>query len=667
VSGAGSNRGAFAAGRLPRGGAGTPSFAIRFQPMLKSKMNPRVFWGASAIAGALLLVALVAPGASDLFFGRAQAWVIDTFGWFYVASVAGFLAVAAYLALGPTGRLKLGPDDAEPDFPYVSWLAMLFAAGMGIGLMYFAVAEPIQHYAAPPEAAPGTLDAAREAMVITFTHWGVHAWAVYAMVGLSLAYFAHRKGLPLTLRSGLSPLLGKRINGPIGDAVDIFAICGTLFGIATSLGLGVSQINSGLNYLTGLPNTPWMQVGLIALVMAAATASVLTGLDKGVRRLSELNLVLAVLLMLFVLVVGPTGFLLKALVQNFGLYLDHFFIRTFNLYAYEPRGWMANWTLFYWAWWIAWSPFVGMFIARISRGRTVRQFIIGVLLVPTGFTFLWMTVFGNTAISLDMGQAAGAISQAVQTDLSTAIFHFLENLPGAAITSTLAVLLVAVFFVTSADSGSLVIDTIASGGADDTPRWQRVYWCTLEGLTAAALLLAGGLSALQAATLMAALPFTVIIILLCLALIRQMNADLKGETVETETPPLGEQLKRIFAPASRRDIARQMKRHGVPALTEVREALVAEGLDQSRVEADEQAVWLIVPHAEGRDFLYRLGARSRPLPAITPLDAPEGRRAIEWRMTAQTGEGTRPRDVTGFTRQQIVADVLDHLQAWRLV
>ncbi|PZN96608.1 MAG: transporter [Alphaproteobacteria bacterium] len=635
--------------------------------MLRSKMNPRVFWGASAIAGALLLVALVAPGASDLFFGRAQAWVIDTFGWFYVASVAGFLAVAAYLALGPTGRLKLGPDDAEPDFPYVSWLAMLFAAGMGIGLMYFAVAEPIQHYAAPPEAAPGTLDAAREAMVITFTHWGVHAWAVYAMVGLSLAYFAHRKGLPLTLRSGLSPLLGKRINGPIGDAVDIFAICGTLFGIATSLGLGVSQINSGLNYLTGLPNTPWMQVGLIALVMAVATASVLTGLDKGVRRLSELNLVLAVLLMLFVLVVGPTGFLLKALVQNFGLYLDHFFVRTFNLYAYEPRGWMANWTLFYWAWWIAWSPFVGMFIARISRGRTVRQFIIGVLLVPTGFTFLWMTVFGNTAISLDMGQAAGAISQAVQADLSTAIFRFLENLPGAAITSTLAVLLVAVFFVTSADSGSLVIDTIASGGADDTPRWQRVYWCTLEGLTAAALLLAGGLSALQAATLLAALPFTVIIILLCLALIRQMNADLKGETVETETPPLGERLKRIFAPASRRDIARQMQRHGVPALTEVREALVAEGLDQSRVEADEQAVWLVVPHAEGRDFLYRLGARSRPLPAITPLDAPEGRRAIEWRMTAQTGEGTRPRDVTGFTRQQIVADVLDHLQAWRLV
>ena len=632
--------------------------------MLKTKMNPRVFWGASVIVGVLLAVAIAAPGESDRLFQAAQTWVIDTFGWFYIAAVAGFLLLILFLALGPTGALKLGPDDSEPDFPYLSWLAMLFAAGMGIGLMYFAVAEPIQHYAAPPEATPGTFAAAREAMVITFTHWGVHAWAIYALVGLSLAYFAHRKGLPLTLRSGLSPLLGRRINGPIGDAVDVFAICGTLFGIATSLGLGVSQINSGLNYLTGLPNTPWMQVGLIALVMAAATASVLTGLDKGVRRLSELNLVLAVCLMLFVLIVGPTGFLLKALVQNFGLYLDHFFVRTFNLYAYEPRGWMANWTLFYWAWWIAWSPFVGMFIARISRGRTVREFVIGVLLVPTGFTFLWMTVFGNTAISLDMSQAAGAISQAVTTDLSTAIFHFLEELPGTAITSTLAVLLVAVFFVTSADSGSLVIDTIASGGADETPRWQRVYWCSLEGLAAALLLLAGGLGALQAATLVAALPFAVIMILLAAGLTRQMNADVAGRAIETEGPPLAEQLKRILSPASRRDIDRQIERVGAPALETVREALSAEGL-AAAVSRDDAGLSLTVAAAGGRDFHYRLSARGRPRPAMTALDAPEQRRALEWRLSAGSDDTPRPRDVTGFTQSQIVADVLDHLHRWR--
>ncbi|KAK0346739.1 hypothetical protein LTR94_005417 [Friedmanniomyces endolithicus] len=637
----------------------------RYRSMLKTKMNPRVFWGASLIVGLLLALAVAAPGESDRLFQAAQGWVIDTFGWFYIAAVAGFLLLILFLALGPTGALKLGPDDSEPDFPYVSWLAMLFAAGMGIGLMYFAVAEPIQHYASPPEAQPRTFEAAREAMVITFTHWGVHAWAVYALVGLSLAYFAHRKGLPLTLRSGLSPLLGRRINGPIGDAVDVFAICGTLFGIATSLGLGVSQINSGLNDLTGLPNTPWVQVGLIALVMACATASVLTGLDKGVRRLSELNLVLAVLLMLFVLVVGPTGFLLKALVQNFGLYLDHFFIRTFNLYAYEPRGWMASWTLFYWAWWIAWSPFVGMFIARISRGRTVREFVIGVLLVPTGFTFLWMTIFGNTAVNLDMGVAAGAIADAVTADLSTAIFRFFEELPGAAVTSTLAVLLVAVFFVTSADSGSLVIDTIASGGADDTPRWQRVYWCSLEGLAAALLLLAGGLGALQAATLVAALPFAVIMILLAAGLVRQMNADLAGRAVETEGPPLSEQLKRILSPANRRDIDRQLDQAGAPALETVRAALSAEGLE-AEVAREATGLVLTATGQNGPTFHYRLAARERPRPAMTALDAPEKRRAMEWRLSAYSDSAGRARDLTGFTREQIVADVLEHLRLWRM-
>ncbi|HZW15640.1 MAG TPA: BCCT family transporter [Brevundimonas sp.] len=632
--------------------------------MFRTKMNPRVFWGASLIIGLLLTVAVLAPGASDYVFQAAQSWVIGAFGWFYIAAVAGFLLVIVALALAPTGRLRLGPDDAEPDFPWLSWIAMLFAAGMGIGLMYFGVAEPIQHYIAPPDVEPLTFDAAREAMVITFFHYGVHAWAIYALVGLTLAYFAHRKGLPLTLRSGLFPLLGKRINGPIGDAVDIFAIWGTVFGIATSLGFGVAQINSGLNYLTGLPVGAGVQVALIAIVMGAAMVSVLTGLDRGVRRLSELNLVLAVLLMVFVLAVGPTGFLFKAVFQNLGLYLDEFFVRTFNQYAYEPRGWMANWTLFYWAWWIAWSPFVGMFIARISRGRTVREFILGVLLVPAGFTFLWMTVFGNTAIALDMGGAAGAISAAVEADLSTAIFRFFEYLPGTAITSTIAVLLVAVFFVTSADSGSLVIDTIASGGADDTPRWQRVYWCSIEGLSAALLLLAGGLGALQAATLVAALPFTVIMIALAVGLVRQMNADRMGVALGRPVPPLGERLKRILSPARRRDIDRQIEQHGVPALEAVRRGLATEGVADIAVERDADGVTLSAPTG-GFPFSYRLAAAARPLPAFTALEAPEPRRTQEWRLMARGGPADRGRDVTGFTTDQLIADVLERLDQQR--
>lgn len=633
--------------------------------MIETRMNPRVFWGGSGVIFALLGTTLLMPGRADVVFKAAQSWTIDTFGWFYIASVAVFLFVVLILGFGSAGKLKLGPDDAEPDFPYVSWLAMLFAAGMGIGLMYFAVAEPIQHYVSPPEAESGTISAAREAMAITFHHYGVHAWAIYALVGLSLAYFTFRRDMPLTLRSGLSPILGKRINGPIGDAIDIFAVCGTVFGVATSLGLGVSQMTAGLAYNYGLPDTLTAKVIVIAIVMGAATLSVLSGADRGIRRLSELNLAVAVLLMLFVLAVGPTLFLMRALVQNFGLYLDHFVMRTFTLYAYEPRAWMADWTLFYWAWWIAWSPFVGMFIARISRGRTIREFVTGVLFVPTAFTFLWMTVFGNTAISLDLGQAAGGIGDAVQANLSTALFKFFEYLPAASVTSSLAILLVAVFFVTSADSGALVIDTLASGGAEDSPRWQRIYWCLLLGVTATLLLIAGGLGALQAATLLAALPFCFIMLLLSFGLIRQTNADLAGVTLANDAPAVSERLKRLFVPASRAEILRQIEQSALPALQSVCETLRDEGWANSRVDRDGDDVMLSVDLAPERTMTYRVAPRSRPLAAYTALEASEARRSITWIMGAQTNGVGRYQDLTGFSADQIAGDVLTQLESRR--
>ncbi len=634
--------------------------------MMKSEINPRVFWGASGIIALLLVTTLAMPGTADAAFKAAQSWAIDTFGWFYISAVAAFLVVVLALGFGPAGKLKLGPDDAEPDFPYLSWLAMLFAAGMGIGLMYFAVAEPIQHYISPPEAPSGTILAAREAMAITFHHYGVHAWAIYALVGLSLAYFTYRKDMPLTLRSGLSPILGKRINGPLGDAIDIFAVCGTVFGVSTSLGFGVSQMTAGLNYEYGLPDTLTVKIAVIVLVMGAATLSVLSGADRGVRRLSELNLVLAVLLMLFVMAVGPTLFLLRALVQNFGLYLDHFVKRTFTLYAYEPRAWMADWTLFYWAWWIAWSPFVGMFIARISRGRTIREFVIGVLFVPTAFTFLWMTVFGNTAISLDLGGAHGGIADAVQANLSTALFKFLEYLPAASVTSTLAIILVGVFFVTSADSGALVIDTLASGGTEETPRWQRMYWCVLLGATATLLLVAGGLGALQSATLLAALPFCFIMLLLAVGLVRQTNADLAGVMLPGDGPAISERIKRLIVPARRTDVLAQLRAQGEPALQSVLEALEAEGWTASQLDSGEDKAELTITARDGRPFVYRLSPRSRPLPAYTALEAPERRRSLAWMLAAQTNNETGFRDLTGFTVGQIANDVLTQLERWRL-
>ncbi|WP_294252183.1 BCCT family transporter [uncultured Sphingomonas sp.] len=633
--------------------------------MLKSAINPRVFWGASALILGLLGVTIAMPGTADLAFKAAQAWTIDTFGWFYIAAVALFLVVVLALGFGPAGKLKLGPDDAEPDFPYLSWLAMLFAAGMGIGLMYFAVAEPIQHYTSPPEAKSGTIDAAREAMAITFHHYGVHAWAIYALVGLSLAYFTYRKDLPLTLRSGLAPILGKRINGPLGDAIDIFAVCGTVFGVATSLGFGVSQMTAGLAYIYALPDTLTAKITVIVLVMGAATLSVLSGADRGIRRLSELNLTVAVLLMLFVLAIGPTLFLLRALVQNFGLYLDHFVRRTFTLYAYEPRAWMADWTLFYWAWWIAWSPFVGMFIARISRGRTIREFVIGVLFVPTAFTFLWMTVFGNTAISLDLGAASGGIAQAVQANLSTALFKFLEYLPAASVTSTLAIVLVAVFFVTSADSGALVIDTLASGGKEDTPRWQRIYWCILLGATATLLLVAGGLGALQAATLLAALPFCFIMLLLAFGLVRQTNADLAGVALSDQAPAISERLKRLVAPARRAEILRQMNANGEPALRAVYQGMQAEGWTDLRLEIEEDQLTLTVGGQSDRPFTYRILPRSRPLAAYTALEASEARRSIAWTLAVQTSQTARMRNITGFSTEQLTSDLLSELERWR--
>src|SRR5690606_21793190 len=333
------------------------------------------------------------------------------------------------------GRIKLGPDDATPDFSFVSWLAMLFAAGMGIGLMFYGVGEPMSHFMAPPTAEPRTIAAMREAMSVTFFHWGIHAWAIYAIVGLSLAYFGYRYNLPLTIRSGLYPLLKDRINGPIGHAVDIFAIVGTMFGIATSMGVGVSQINAGLNYLFGFPIGLGVQLPVIAVVTLMATISVVSGLDKGVRILSEINLVVAVLLMVFVLLTGPTGELFRDFVQNIGLYLDTLVLRTFNIYAYEPTPWIDAWTLFYWAWWISWSPFVGMFIARISRGRTVREFVTAVLFIPAGFTFFWMTVFGNSAIMIDTTVASGKLGAEITADVSVGLFYFFEYLPWPTLTS----------------------------------------------------------------------------------------------------------------------------------------------------------------------------------------------------------------------------------------
>ncbi|TKT78213.1 BCCT family transporter [Aquamicrobium sp. LC103] len=636
-------------------------------------INPPVFFGAIAVIALFIAIGAASPGQAEVLFGALQSSILAGFGWLYLLAVGIFVATVGILCFGRYGDLKLGPDDSEPDFRYLSWVAMLFAAGMGIGLMYFAVGEPMTHYTAPPEAEPMTIAAQRQAMTVTFFHWGIHAWAIYAVVGLSLAYFGYRYNLPLTIRSGLYPLLKNRINGPIGHAVDVFAICGTVFGIATSLGLGVLQINAGLNYLLDWPIATTVQITLIVVITCVATLSVVSGLDKGVRILSELNLIFAAGLMLFVLVVGPTAQLLRDFVQNIGLYLDTFLLRTFNIYAYEPRPWIDAWTLFYWAWWISWSPFVGMFIARISRGRTVREFVIAVLFIPTGFTFLWMTVFGNTAMILDQTVAAGAISAAVTDDISVALFQFFQYLPLPAVTSTLAVILVAVFFVTSSDSGSLVVDTIAAGGETETTTAQRVFWCTLEGFVAIILLLAGGLTALQSATIASALPFVIVMLALVVGLFKGMRSDVAQRTAQTASyvhayPAAGLTWQRRLALAlntpSEHEVATFIETTVRPAL----EAVAVELSKRERsttVEFHEEtgSVQLTSPADGVRDFVYGVQPASHKLPAFSAFEATK----MEMRYEARTffSDGSRGYDVMGMSKDQVITDILAQFERYQ--
>jgi choline/glycine/proline betaine transport protein len=631
-----------------------------------------VFYPTALIIVALVALSFISPGTSETLFGAAKTWVANDAGWFTVLSVAGFLVLIIGVAVSGFGRLKLGPDHSSPDYSYASWFAMLFAAGMGIGLMFFGVAEPIMHFADPPVGDAGTVAAARQAMRITFFHWGVHAWAIYAVVALSLAYFSYRHGLPLRIRSSLFPLVGERIHGPIGHAVDTFAVLGTIFGLATSLGLGVIQINSGLQYLFGLTVSTTVQVVLITVITLIASVSVFTGLDRGVRRLSELNMVLAVSLLAFVLVMGPTVHLLQAFVQNTGMYISSVFAMTFNLYAYEPTGWLGGWTLFYWGWWIAWSPFVGMFIARISRGRTVREFIVGVLLVPLGFTFLWMTIYGNSALHLVMSQAAPGLVDAVSTDSSVAIFRFLAEYPLPLVTSAIATLLVVIFFVTSADSGALVIDMLSSKGEAESPVWQRIFWSLLVGAIAIALLIAGGLEALQAGTIASALPFTIIMILMCWGLVRAMRLDVvkRASIRNARVMPAGSggdwrtRLRALGHRAQRAEVLAFLQEQVRPALAEVAAEMGKRGLEATVDRGEDGRVWLQVGHGQEMDFFYSVRPSAYAPPTFL-LDDPRRRPRDEdlyFRAEVHLREGGQDYDVMGWRKDELIHDVLDQYE-----
>ena len=487
-------------------------------------VHPTVFWATAGMTVVFVLFTLLNLGEMTKVFDAVLRFITTSTGWFFVLCVNVYLGIVLYMLFSRHGRIRLGGDDARPDFTYWGWLSMLFSAGMGIGLMFWSVAEPIYHFTSPPWGEAQTAEAAKLAMGITFFHWGLHAWGLYGLMALALAYFAFNKGLPLTVRSTFYPLLGERIHGWAGDLIDTLAAVATLFGLATSLGLGAQQVNAGFAHLFGIPQSTLVQVTLIAIITAMATISVVLGVDRGIRRLSQINVVIAALLLLFVLLAGPTRYLLDALVQNIGVYLQNLPRLSFWTETYRQTGWQHGWTLFYWAWWIAWSPFVGIFVARVSRGRTVREFVGAILLVPTLATFVWLTIFGNSALHIELF-GGGGIVEAVQEDVAVALFQLLEHYPLSSITIALAVCIVITFFVTSSDSASLVVDIITAGGHLDPPKIQRIFWATMEGVLAAVLLLGGGLLALQTAVVVTGLPFAVVLLLLSISLVRGMGQE----------------------------------------------------------------------------------------------------------------------------------------------
>ena len=494
--------------------------------------NPWVFGISCIIIIGFVFVGFIHADNLGVVVDDTQAWIANHTGWFFVLTTNLILAFLFYLGLGRFSEIRLGGEHCRPEFSRTAWFAMLFSAGMGIGLLFYSVAEPMYHLTTPPHGAePHSVAAAEDAMKTTFLHWGLHAWGVYALVGLALAYFCFNRNQVLSIRAVFQPLLGERIHGPWGHFIDILATVATLFGVATSLGLGVSQINAGLNHLLNIPENTLVQLILISAITLIATLSVVAGLNKGIKRLSQVNMAAAAILLLFVLLSGPTIFILNGFVENLGQYLDDFFYLGFWNEAYTGGSWQNGWTVFYWGWWIAWSPFVGMFIARISKGRSIREFIAGVLLVPTLLTFFWLSVFGDSALYIELF-SNGNLAQSVNDNLAHSLFVFFDQLTMTTtnniptfIVSFLAILVVISFFVTSSDSGSLVIDIITAGGNTNPPVAQRIFWASIEGIVAAVLLIGGGLTALQTAAIITGLPFALVLILMIVCLYRALCAD----------------------------------------------------------------------------------------------------------------------------------------------
>lgn len=653
-------------------------------------VNWRVLIAAATVIVVLSAWAITAPEQADAVIGGVVSWVASRLGWFYILTATLVIAFVVMVAASRGGKVRMGPDHARPQFNMFTWTAMLFAAGIGVDLMFFSVSEPVSQYFAPPTGDGQNLEAARQAVVWTLFHYGITGWAMYALMGMAFGYFAYRFGMPLSIRSALYPLLGRRIHGVAGDAVDTAALLGTVFGVATSLGIGVVQLNYGLKSLFGLPENLAVQSALIVVGVGMAVVSCVSGVDKGIRRLSELNIVLAIGLMLYVLVAGRTSFLLDAIVMNVGDFISSFPGMTLNTFAFEaPQEWMSAWTLFFWAWWIAWAPFVGLFLARISRGRTLRQFVVGTMTVPFAFILLWISIFGNSALDLVVGGNTEFGEVATNTP-ERAFYSLLEQYPGATVAASIATFTGLLFYVTSADSGALVMSNFTSRIEDpnqDGPKWLRVFWALSTGVLTLAMLLVGGVTTLQNATLIMGLPFSVVMYLIMVGLWRALRVEVStaaSGAVAARSAVAGRtgrdthwrgRLSRLVSYPGPRAAQRYVHEVAEPALntlaSELRDSGVVVSVDTEPVAENPALpqVCLTVDLAPERDFVYRVHPVAFPTPGFGGFRTnPDSDRY--YRLEVFTATGSLGYDVLGYTSEQLINDALDcyerHLEFIRL-
>ncbi|MBP1324869.1 choline/glycine/proline betaine transport protein [Leucobacter exalbidus] len=637
-----------------------------------------VLIGSAAVILAIALWAILARDQADSVINTLVAWTAENFGWYYVLTAGLVLIFVIGLAFSPAGRTKLGPDHAKPQFSMFTWASMLFAAGIGIDLMFFSVSEPVAQYVGPPSGDGGTIEAARQAIVWTFFHYGPVGWAMYALMGGAFAYFAYRRNLPLNIRSLLTPLFGKRVEGWGGHTIDILAVLGTVFGIATTLGIGVVQLSYGMHVLFGTPDGVAAQISLIVLAVVMATLSTVSGVEKGIRRLSEANVILAIALLVWILITGETRRLLEGLVMNVGDFMTGFSGMLFDTFAWErPDDWMQGWTLFFWAWWIAWAPFVGLFLARISRGRSLRQFIFGVLVIPFGFIAIFISIFGNSALEIVLGGNAAFADTAMNLP-ERAFFDLLQQYPAAPVVIAVALLTGLLFYVTSADSGALVLSNLTSHVVDpkqDGSKPLRIFWSITTGLLTLGMLLVGGVSTLQQATLIIGLPVSVLLYLVMISLFRALRTEAQHIEGYEATKPLRyapaetswrRRLRRSTTFPHQAQVMRYIDSVTEPALMDVTDELRKSGVEVECERLDVEGLGVQALHVTARfpdqqDFTYQIYPVAHELPNFAYRSV--GTSEYYFRLEVFTATGSHGYDVYGFDSDQIISDVLGHYES----